>query len=199
MPPTPSLRNHADGMTLSAVQVLPGTESLRKGTLAEWDRVCRYLRTLCICVASGQAPDNALRDKKAWSAAVDGCITAVLECCPSAVQAAISRSDTALLSFIGQTLAHILRITNSSRPAWLSLQERPHGLKQSVETLIPVAQRLSASATPSPPENMVLIGLSTAISLNEGSRLDEALLVDLHCVHLKVSSLLSCTPCMHGS
>ena len=43
----------------------------------------------------------------------------------------------------------------------------------------------------------MLIGLSTAISLNEGSRLDEGLLIDLHCVHLKVSSLLSMHS-MHG-
>ena len=178
---------------LSAVQVLPGSESLRNGTLSDWEWLRRILRTLADCVASGQAPNNALRDKKAWSTAVDRYFTAVLECSPSAVQAAISRSDAALLSSIGQTLAHILSITQgclSSRPAWLRLQERPHGLQQSVEVLVSVAQRPAVSATyfSSSSENAVLIGLSVAIGMNVDSRLDEGLLVDLHCVHLKVSS-----------
>ena len=191
MPPRSSLPAHIDGVTLSAMQVLPASEILRTGAMADWAMICRNLEILTDCVAEGQAPDNALRDKKAWSAAVDGCITVALECCPSAIQAAISRSDTALLSSIGQTLAHILRVTHgcvSRRPAWLRLQERPHGLQRSVEALVSVAQRPAAFSALS--ENIVFMGLSTAICLNDGSsRLGEGLLVDLHCAHLKVSSL----------
>ena len=193
MPPRSSLPAHIDGVTLSAMQMLPASESLRTGAMADWAMICRNLEILTDCVAEGQAPDNALRDKKAWSAAVDGCITVALECCPSAIQAAISRSDTALLSSIGQTLAHTLRVTHgcvSRRPAWLRLQERPHGLQRSVEALVSVAQRPAAISAPSLSANIVMMGLSTAICLNDGSpRLGEGLLVDLHCVHLKVSSL----------
>ena len=85
---------------LSAMQALPGSEGLRNGALADWEAMSRCLNATNDCMVSGQAPDKALRNKDAWSRAVDGCITATLECCPSAVQAAISRSDAALLMSI---------------------------------------------------------------------------------------------------
>ena len=186
-------------MIILAMQALSGSESLRNGTSADWEAMSRCLNITNNCIASGQAPDKALRNKDAWSMAVDGCITAVLECYPNAAQIAISRPDTALLSSIGKSLAYCICITHSclhGRPAWLRLQQRPQGLQRSVEALVSVAQRLPASAQVS--ENTVLVGLTAAISLNAlfpesqaGTRLGEGLLVDLHCAHLKVSYLLS--------
>ena len=86
---------------------------------------------------------------------------------------------------------------------WLRLQERPHGLRQSVEALVSVAQRIASAPAPeaqrllvaSDPlfcyENLVLLGLTAAISLNNSvpasQRLGEGLLAALHCAHLKVS------------
>ena len=112
MPPSSSISSHADGAKLSAMQAMPGSESLRSGTLADWEAMRRYMHTLNDCVASGQAPDKALRNKDAWSKAVDGCITDVLECCPSAIQAAISSSDSALFSSIGLTLAYYMGLAH---------------------------------------------------------------------------------------
>ena len=185
---------------LSAMQALARSEGLRNGTLADWEANNKYLYTLTDYIATGQAPDKALRNKDAWSKAVDKCITAVLEGYPSAFQAAIYRSDPALLTSIGQSLAHCLGIAHcylNSRPAWLCLQDRPHGLQQSVEALVLVIQsvkRLAASA-PMQAEHVLLRGLAAAISLNNSvpisQRLGEGLLVDLHCAHLKVSYLLS--------
>ena len=183
---------------LMAMQALPGSEGLRNGTLADWEAINRYLHILNDCIATGQAPDKALRNKDAWSKAVDKCITAALEFYPSAVQAAISRSDTALLSSIGQSLAYCICITYScqnSRPAWLRLQERPHGLQRSVEALVSVTQRLPPSLLVN--EISISVALTAAISQNmsvpaspPGSGLSEGLLVDLHCMHLKVSYLI---------
>lgn len=190
MPPTSSLQAHAD-VKLLGMQVLPGSESLRNGTLADWETIRQNLCILGDCIGLDQPPEKALRDKNAWSTAVDCCLSVALDCCLSAIQAAISRSDTALLSSIGQTLAHVLRVTHgclSRRPAWLRLPERPHDMQRGVEALVSLAQRPSASA-PSFSEHVVLIGLSTAICMNEGLRLGEGLLVELHCVHLKVSPL----------
>ena len=177
------------------MQALPGSEGLRNGTLADWEAINRYLHILNDCIATGQAPDKALRNKDAWSKAVDKCITAVLDCYPSAFQAAIYRSDPALLTSIGQSLAHCLGIAHSCLlgcPAWLRLQERPHGLQRIVEALVSVTQRLAASVHVY--ENAVLIGLTASIGLNAdssesqtGTRLGEGLLVDLHCAHMKVS------------
>ena len=189
---------------LSAMQALPGSEGLRNGALADWEAMSRCLNATNDCMVSGQAPDKALRNKGAWSKAVDGCITATLECCPSAVQAAISRSDAALLSSIGKSLAYCLCIAHScllDRPAWLHLPHRPHGLQQTVDALVSVVQRYAAPLQVS--ENTVLVGLSAAISLNAllppaGTRLGEGLLVDLHCAHLKVSYSLPMHPCMHA-
>ena len=204
----PCLSAQADGVMLSAMQALARSEGLRNGTLADWEANNKYLYTLTDCIATGQAPDKALRNKDAWSKAVDKCITAVLDCYPSAFQAAIYRSDPALLTSIGQSLAHCLGIAHcclNSRPAWLRLQEQPYGLQQSVEALVLVMQpvkRLAASA-PMQSEHVLLRGLAAAISLNNSvpisQRLGEGLLVDLHCAHLKVSYPCTLyTPCMHG-
>ena len=203
---------------LLAMQTLPGSEGLRNGASADWEVISTCMYTLNGCVASGKAPEKALRNKEVWSKAVDGCITAVLECCHGATQAAISRSDAVLLSSIGRTLSFCIGKAHgclNSRPAWLRLQERPHGLQRSVEALVSVAQRivtpapvaqysLLVASSPLLPvfyENIVTLGLSSAISLNESApasqRLGEGLLVDLYCAQLKVSYRY-CSPCKHA-
>ena len=127
------------GEMLSAMQLLPGSDGLRNGTLADWQRISGFMKTLNSCVLVGEAPDKALRNRDAWLKAVDGCITAALECYPSAIQAAISRSDAALLASIGETLSYCISITHGclkARPAWLCLQQQQqHGLQRSVEAL----------------------------------------------------------------
>ena len=194
MPPRPSLPAHAYSVILSALQALPRSEGLRNGTLADWETMGRCMHTLNDSVTSGKAPVKALRNKEAWSKAVDGCIAAALECHPSALQAAISRSDTALLSSIGETLAYALGVTHgclNMRPAWLRLQEWPHGLQRSVEALIRLAASIPVLSEDIGSVGDVFVGLTAAIGLNGSSRasaqLDEGLLVDLHCAHLKVS------------
>ena len=196
MPRSSSSPAHSDGVMLWAMQGLPRSGDLRNGTLADWKAISGYLNIMNNCICSDQAPDNALRNKDAWSKAVDKCITAVLEGYSSAVQAAISRPDKALLSPIGNSLAYCLCVTHSCLlgcPAWLRLQERPHGLQRIVEALVSVTQRLAASVHVY--ENAVLIGLTASIGLNAdssesqtGTRLGEGLLVDLHCAHMKVIS-----------
>ena len=180
---------------LSAMQALVRSEGLRNGTLADWVAINRCMSTLNDCVATGQAPNKALRNN-AWSKAVDGCISTVLQCYPSAIQIAISRSDAELLSYIGRTLSFCICTAHSClniRPVWLRLEERPHGLQLSVEALISVAQRIVTPTASSPLfyENIVILGLAAAINLNESvpaaQRLGEGLLVSLHCMHLKVS------------
>ena len=186
---------------LSHLQALPRSEGLRNGALADWETLGRHMQTLNEYVASDQAPDKALRNKDAWSKAIDGCIAAVLECHPGALQAAVSRSDVALISSIGQSLAYSLCITHSclkARPAWLDLKEWPHGLQRSVKTLNCLASSIPALCGHFATVGDVFIGLTAAISLNErfpatwaSAQLDEGLLVDLHCAHMKVSYSLS--------
>ena len=199
---------------LSALQALPRSEGLRNGLLADWKAMGRCLHTLNDSVAAGRSPFKALRNKEAWSKAIDGCIAAALECYPSAFQAASSRSDTALLSSIGETLAYALGITHvclNMRPAWLSLQEWPHGLQRGVEALIRLAASIPALSGDIGSAEDVFVGLTAAIGLNGSSgvaaRLGESLLVDLHCAHLKVSyshsmhsmhSMQACVMPMHG-
>ena len=214
MPPNPSIPAHIDSVMLFAMQTLPKSDGLRNGASADWETLGVCLHMLHDSVRAGKTPDKALRNKEAWSKAIDGCIAAALDCYPSALQAAISRSDVALVSSIGHSLAYGLCITHGClnvRPAWLRLQEWPHGLQRSAEALIHLAASISVLSRDIHLVEDVFVGLTAAISLNgsfpvswASERLSEGLLVDLHCAQLKVScstsmhSMHSMHACMHA-
>ena len=90
---------------LLAMQVLLGSEGLHNGTLADWEAINGCMHTLSDCVAFGQAPDKALRNKDAWSKAVDGCISAAWLCLQQQQQHGLQRSVEALLSVVQRLTA----------------------------------------------------------------------------------------------